>query len=546
LYYAHGMLAAFRKMPYLQEAALFVGLIAVFVALQRAPVFPDPDSFFHLKMAELTAAGGPVREFPWLPFTTLGSHFADHHFLYHVALIPFITALGPLVGMKVATATFAALAIAGFSWALRSLGIRGAPLYALFLTTVTPFVFRMNLAKASAFGVLLLVLGITFALRRRALPLALLSFLYVWTHGSWPALLVCGTIAAVFVSAWVPSALAPELGYPASRDTARAPSEANGNGALTASHSPRFARPAPFALVKTLLALWGGTALGLVVNPFFPQNLFFYWEQIVQIAVVGYRGAIGVGAEWYPYRVDNLLSDLQPLFLALAAALTVAVLFTIRERRIDRRALALLIVVPLFAALTVRSRRHVEYLAPLIMLLVAHWSDRAYGALMRTDQVRAYARTVAPFALIAGAALTILLVVRIEYVQPYGDLSLGPYRFTRYERATVFLRDTVPPHAVVMHADWDDFPVLFYRDPSHRYVSGLDPTFLFRTDPDRYRRYEAFTRGESPDPVAVMREFESRFVFMDGDHLALARQLEESGLFEKAYEDDEAVIYRLP
>jgi len=41
--------------------------------------------------------------------------------------------------------------------------------------------------------------------------------------------------------------------------------------------------------VRTRL-LWPtafGLAAGLVINPFFPGNLSFYWEQIVQIAILG-------------------------------------------------------------------------------------------------------------------------------------------------------------------------------------------------------------------------------------------------------------------
>jgi hypothetical protein len=184
-----------KKHPWLGELFVFFIMFAIYLPLQRSAGFADPDSFYHLKIAELTAAHGPVREFIWLPYSTLAGSFADHHFLYHVALIPFIKILGPLGGIKFATAVFSAATIAALGWAMRNVGIRHAAVFAILAGVMNPLAFRIGLSKASALGVALLVIGLALAIKRRSWALGAVAFIYVWNHRTWPARFGLGTLA---------------------------------------------------------------------------------------------------------------------------------------------------------------------------------------------------------------------------------------------------------------------------------------------------------------------------------------------------------------
>jgi hypothetical protein len=103
---------------------VFVLSFALFLLYQANSVFADPDSFYHVKMALLMRDQGTIHNFPWLGLTTLGQHYTDQHYLYHVLLIPFVTALPPLIGMKLATVFFAAAFMTTFYWFLRTFGVR--------------------------------------------------------------------------------------------------------------------------------------------------------------------------------------------------------------------------------------------------------------------------------------------------------------------------------------------------------------------------------------------------------------------------------------
>lgn len=499
-----------RKAPWLSELGVFIIMLVAYLSFQMSHSFADPDSFYHLKIAELIAAHGPVREFLWMPYTTLANSFADQHFLYHVALVPFIKILGSFTGMKVATATLAALAIAAIAWSLRTMGVRYAAAFALAVGVMNPFAFRIGLSKASAPGVALLMIGLALAAKRRAWPLGIITFIYVWTHGSWPALVGLGTIM-IIITSW--------------------------DGKIRST----------FHLLRSsLLALWLGAVLGVIINPFFPQNLKFYWEQIVQIAVVNYQGTIGVGAEWYPYETLRLVNDLPLLCLFTVVALIIfPIALTQSEvngrQRQARLAIALSVCALAFLILTLRSQRHVEYFVPLAVAAAAAWIT-----LLRIDNLRAFLwKNRIAFAIVAAGSLMMFAAFAGRGLAKARRDLVGGYGFMLYQKAAEYLKANTEPNEIILHADWDDMPPLFYWDDKNRYIMGLDPTFLYRTDPDRYWRYVNFTLGKSADPVGVMKELGARYVFSDLVHKDLDKMLKASGKFTLVYLDEEAEIYQL-
>lgn len=502
------------KCPWISEAAVFAAVFILYFPMAAGSNFADPDAHYHLKISEMIAEGGPVRSFGWMPFTTLANSYADHHFLYHLALVPFIKIFGPLAGIKTATVVFASAAVAAVSWGMRRLGMRYAPLWAILAGLMNPFVFRIGLAKASAPGVILLVAGLVLAILKKRWPLAAVSFIYVWTHGGWPALLILGS-AAILIVSWT------EKG-----------------------DSPLWVKIR--GLSPSLGALWGGTVAGLIINPFFPENLKFYWQQIVQIAVVNYQNVIGVGNEWYPYAFSSLVSDLPLLFILLGAAIAafpviVADAQDERGKRRLRMLLALSAAAFLFLFMTLRSRRHVEYFVPLAVMAAGSWIGQ-----LPWEKTR-------PFMKKNLLVASLLAAFLISAVGAYGRDSLarakkdldGRYGYELYKNASNYIAANASPGEIIIHADWDQMPPLFYWNSNNRYMMGLDPTFMYNADRDRYWRYVNFTMGKSPNPAETMREFNSRFVLSDDGHRALNAMLERSGKFEKIYSDREAFIYRL-
>src|SRR3989338_4203582 len=171
--------------PNKYTATWLVGVISVvlFAFYQAIPTFPDPDSFYHARLAALMVEHGLVGQFPWLPFTTLGQAFADHHLLYHVLLMPFVAALGPLTGVKVAQALLAALFTLVCYGILKRWRIPYAGLAMIGLYSVYPMLIRINLVKASAVALIIFVLLVYALIERRYILVGILTLIYSMTHG---------------------------------------------------------------------------------------------------------------------------------------------------------------------------------------------------------------------------------------------------------------------------------------------------------------------------------------------------------------------------
>ena len=105
------------------------------------------------------------------------------------------------------------------------------------------------------------------------------------------------------------------------------------------------------------------------------------------------------------------------------------------------------------------------------------------------------------------------------------------------------MRTNVPAGQPVFNTDWDDFPRLFYYDPTHSYMTGLDPTYLYDKDPALSKLYDRITLGHEEDPGPLIRDrFGSRYIFTDNFHHDFFANAHSSGWFEVVYEDNECTI----
>src|SRR3989344_3174185 len=229
---------AIERKPRLASSALAFIFLALFGWLQRHPTILDSDAFYHAKMAQFLSQGIIIKDFPWLPFTILADYYTDHHFLYHVVLAPFVWVFDPLIAMKVAIVVLGVAALLVYFWALRRLGAVGAFWWTILAATSWPFLFRLNLVKALPLSLIIFLVGIVALRENRLKLLAFLSFIYVWTYGGWPLLLVTvvlysGILLIVNIKQW---------------------------------------RDAIASFTSALL----GSAAGVIINPYFPANIKFY------------------------------------------------------------------------------------------------------------------------------------------------------------------------------------------------------------------------------------------------------------------------------
>lgn len=513
---------------------LVIATVALFLFYEATFYFPDPDSFYHAGIAQRMATDGLVQNFPWLPHTTLANAFADQHFGYHLFLIPFVTAFDPLIGIKIATVVLALVFILVFYFFLKSFAVRWPLLFSFALLLINPFTFRLGLAKATAPALIIFFLALWALMHFRSRWLFFFAFLYTFIHGGFPllgvALLFFFTMSIIV-------------------NTARGADHRGAVGKMFAGMGRhlRF-RSQQHLHIKLILAVLIGFVFGIVLNPYFPENVRFLWDQFVQIGVLNAQKEIGVGGEWYPYAAKELLLNTILLTIVLVIALPA---FFMTLKRQSKQSWALFLLTAFLFLFTLKSRRYVEYYVPLGMAFAAFAIADTLGRDALTKHLpflpswkkggMARAFLVAVMTVIGILFPTVLIR---DIITERADFTSG-FRLSTYERSMQALKVISAPGDIVFHSDWDEFPMLFYYNPDGRYIAGLDATFFYLADKEKHADWVAITTGTfEGDPSEVIRnDLQASWVFLTKDHTAMDRLIQRETDFPLVYEDEDTKIY---
>ena len=491
----------FRGRSALEITAGLALILAVMGWIQfGGPAILDNDGYYHIRWAALLRENWPhLPAFEALPLTTLNEeNYVDHHYLFHVLLIPFT--LGDLrLGAKLAAVVFSSLGIASLFGLMVANQVRHRWLWLAPLVAGSEhFLYRMSMTRAPALSLALLGLGTYLLFKRRHVWLAGLSFVFVWSYSLFPLMLAFAVAYSIAIY-----------------------------------------------LSERRIDLWGvlssfiGIAAGLVINPYFPKNLSLFREHVL----MKYAGTypVDVGVEWYPYEAWAMLGISAVAFVVYFVGLLA---FDYRERQLDFKPLFFLIVSFLLLLMAFKSRRFIEYWPPFAVLFAAY-TIGARLEVVRFDRfVRTRDRVIAA---IASAVVTTAAILWMggclwtarEDVKSETD----PYA---YRGASEWIAANTPPGTMIFNTDWDDFPMLFYYSPNSQYIVGLDPTYLHDRDPDLWKLYASITLGEEDNLAPLIRErFGAEYVFTDNEHPDFLRIAEESGDFEKVFGDKFTTLLRV-
>lgn len=478
---------------------LFFIFIAGMAAIQFATSdLPDNDGFYHIKLAWLMRTQGLKPEFPWLPLSILNEReFYDHHFLFHVALIPF-TYGDLLVGAKWAAVTFSALAFLSIWYLFHRQNVPAASLWALALLGVSEaFLYRMSITRAQSLSLGVLALGLAWMLEGKYKHLAVLSFFYVWMYDAFPLMLALAGVQVVAV-------------YLIERRVD----------------------------VRPLTWVGVGILAGLIINPYFPANLIFTYHHL--LPKLADATSVSVGNEWYPYDTAQLLENSLPALAVFAGG---AIALGLSEKKMDARTAASFLLALLFGLMLFKARRFIEYFPPFALIFAAFafaplFENSPVLKLQLRSQVQfgVYSVLLAAF-VIAGATSSIPQTqAQISKSKP-GDL---------YKGASTWLAENTSEGERVFQTDWDDFPRLFFYNTHNTYLAGLDPTYLQIYDSSLYDEWIDITRGKVEEPSSIIRtRFAARYVHTDLNHDGFIEQAENDPGLVEVYRDDQAVIYEV-
>lgn len=484
---------------WLRRAGLALIIAAFLAAVQFAsPNLAGNDGYYHIKLAYLMRTEGLKPAFDWLPLTILNAQeYVDHHFLFHVVLIPF-TFGNLVIGAKWASVVFGTVALLSVWWVLDRQRTPYAGAWALVLLIVSEaFIFRLSMARTQSLSLVVLALGLHWLLTRRYLLLLPLSFVYVWLYDAFPLLLL---LAGIYVLA----------------------------SRLTEGET----RIRPLAYVAL------GTVLGLLVNPYFPENVVFAARHILPKFLDA--TSISVGNEWFPYTTRQLIENSG---LALLAFISGVLALGMAGRRMHLRTATALGLALAFGIMLFEARRFVEYFPPFALIFAAFaWAPILQRARDRHTDRSGSERTMA----VRGWVLAGLMAAPVLWIGARASLETlqGTKPTSRYQEASAWLAANSPAGARVFQTDWDDFPRLFFHNTHNRYIVGLDPSYLQLYDAALYDQWVELTQGDADDLSGEIRgAFGAEYALTDLKHSGFLRSAAEDPQFEEVYRDGEAAVF---
>lgn len=465
---------------------------------------PGADGYYHVKIAylyrtgEVQAAGA---DFHWTRESLWNGAFADKDFLFHMYLLPFtLLADGPadadglvIVG-KLGNAVLGMLLVLTMFALLRGFGVRRAWLFAISLTVIGGmyFIFRMNLCRSYLISIILALTGWLLLAREKRLALFLIAVMYTLAYTASHLLLVLAIIRAL-----------SELML----------------GAREGSTRMRDLR----RNLVLMGCIAGGIVVGVMLHPHAADLMRMWWVQNVVVLALshgealapmleGLSSALGVsvnlkpdvelslGMELDPTKGSNVLLNtplllLSPILLPLIAA--------VLGWRPSRETILSSGPALAFFVLYMINTRFIEYAGPFMTLAAALW----IGGILGCDGYNAWKerRPVWSRAMpISAALIALILSAGMWIVASYS------YRVAdrgEVEPAARWLHENPQAHGqLVWHDRWDDFTKLFFFASECDYLVGLDPTFFYVNDAQRYRQWVEITRGEVPEFLDIIRD----------------------------------------
>jgi len=494
-----------KRLSYiLPPLVLFAVFILGMVLIQFVtPNMPDNDGFYHIKLAWLMRTEGLKPDFPWMPLTIMNQkEFYDHHFLYHVALIPFTYFADLRLGAK-----WAAVAFSGFAfltvWLLfYRQRVSHAWLWAIALLGISDaFLYRMSITRPLSLSLAVLAVAFAWLLERKYKHLGALAFVYVWMYDAFPLILALAVLHLIAV-------------------------------AITERRIE----------YKPLLYISGGILLGLIVNPYFPENIIFSYRHMLPKFMNA--TSVNVGNEWFPYTTKQILENSFPSLVAFVGGI---IALGLSARKMDVRTAFALLASLFFGLMLFQARRFVEYFPPFALIFAAFAISPLLADLQPATRESASSPLKWILVNLPALVLSVAIAVSIGRSIPRAREAVdGSKPYNLYAGASAWLEANTPANSRVFQTDWDDFPRLFFYNTHNTYLIGLDPTYMQLYDPSLYALWVKITKGDVKDPSQIIfNTFSAQYIHTDLSHKNFLNVAKKDPGLKEVYRDDQAVLFEV-
>ena len=393
------------------------------------------DGYLHIKNAEIIKQEGFIEEFPWAENTILADDYADIHILFRILLIPF-TFFGLELGAKIAVVLFGAVCFTIFYWFLIENKIKYSFFWSLlYLFTAESLMYRFLLTRQMPLAIALLVLTIYFLQKRKYFFLGLSSFAFV--------LFYSGFIFQFFIIF-----LYLVLGIV-------------------------FLRKFDYKILLYSLAV---LVLGLLVHPNFPNNVFMLHTQIFKVNLI----ANLYNAEWRAWPFFEFLNN----NVLVIFYIIISIVFLIKNKKLNRNKIFYIILALVFLGFTLKSRRMQEYFVVFSILMFV-FVLKDFIKDLDKNKFYNFIRT--------GAVVFVIFLIVFNVYLLRKDVVNNNFLY-HYDGCAEWMKGNVEKGDLVFINAYA-FPYLFFKNSNLRYTHGMDLTYSYLYDDEKFERYMDVLRG---------------------------------------------------
>jgi hypothetical protein len=383
------------------------------------------------------------------------------------------------------------------------------------------------LIKANSLSLLLLWLLIFALIKRKIWLTVVLGFVFVWLYGGWPLAILITLI--YFIAEKIYQYVHTDKLKMFWGRTFKVFSHKNDQK------------------IKIFLALLTGLFLGLIINPYWPQNLNFYYQQVFQIGIINFGNQFNVGGEWYGTTIMHLISDVPHIFIA---GFFILMLLVPNYKKISLNTWFSFLLMFIFLFLSIKSRRYIEYFTPLALFFVATgFTDvkKMIGYKQIKSQWQKMPRYLKYYIGLTIIAMALVLVPAM-YKQTTRTSLNDRWSFDKFSEASTWLKENTEKNSIIFHADWDEWPILFYHNDHNYYLIGLDPTFMYNYDADLQKTYIDITTGDIRYDIGnlIKENFGAKYILTEkARHKVFVANLNLAPDINPVYADESVIVYQI-
>jgi len=411
------------------------------------------DGYYHIKTADIIKQEGFIQEFPWAKHTILSDSYADIQVLFRVLLIPF-TFLGLELGAKISSIIFSTFSFIIFYWFLTQNKIKYAFFWTLlYLFTSAHLMNRFLLPRQMPLVIALLILTIYFLQRKKYLFLGITSLIFVLLHSSFIFQLVLILLYII----------------------------------LEKIFSKKFD-------YKILLYPFIGVILGLVINPYFPNNISMLYTQLFQVNLV----ANLFNVEWKPWTFFEFIKNNILVLLYIG----ISIFILIKNKKITKTQSLYFSLTIFFFIYTILSRRMQEFLVPFSILLTAFLLNN-YTIKFDKNKLKII-KTI--------SILFLIIVGIINFILLKEDIINNDFLYN-YDNCANWMKNNIPKNSLVFTNAYA-FPYLFSKNSNLIYTHGIDLTYSYLHEPKKFERYMGILQGIlKDDQDLIIKDYNPDYVF---------------------------------